>query len=198
MTKTGTQITVCCESLDCTKPQSLVFTPSEFDEWLGESEFNCESCGQEMSVENAGLECHICGEEIEFDNLSQIPLLCDERCPFCAGSPTWDADFYSIVVSGSWAAEYSVYDWTTSGKRMTELERAGRTDYWEGLVHFCTAEEFISIYEGRCIKASPTGLYRRKAVCLTEATQPNWGELQSSHGEYGFVFRKRDIIGLRG
>jgi hypothetical protein len=37
-----------------------------------------------------------------------------------------------------------------------------------------------------------------KAVCLTEATMPNWTELKKTHGDYGFVFRKRDIIGLSG
>ena len=128
----------------------------------------------------------------------------DERCPECAGSKEWDADFYSVVVADSWSAYYGVYDWTASGKRMDALERKGRTDYWEGLVHFCEAEQFIAIYEERRIRASSTGLYAKrnpsetKAVCLTEATMPNWEELKKSHGEYGFVFRKRDIIGASG
>jgi hypothetical protein len=198
------QIAVYCAADDCKKPQSLSFTPSEFDEWIEEDAVDCNSCGTEMSVEGVTLECHICGAEIEFDSLSQISLLCDERCPYCAGNPTWDADFLSVVVAGSWAAEYAVYDWTANRQQTSCLERSGRTDYWEGLVHFCTASEFISIYESRCIKAASTGLYchrnpsQTKAICLTETTQPNWGELQSSHGEYGFVFRKRDIIGLGG
>jgi len=204
MKRTQGEITVYCDNIDCNQPQSLTFTPSEFDEWIEESEVNCESCETEMSVEGLSLECFICGAEIEFDGLSQIALLFDERCPYCAGNPTWDADFLSVIVAGSWSAAYAVYDWTANGQRTSALERSGRTDYWEGLVHFCTASEFISIYESRGIRAASTGLYRHrnpsqtKAVCLTETTQPNWGEIQSSHGEYGFVFRKRDIIGLGG
>lgn len=193
-----------CDNINCEMSQSLMVTPSEFDEWIEDGEVNCESCGNEMSVEGLTLECFICGAEIEFDDLSQIPLLCDERCPYCAGNPNWDVDFLSVVVVGSWTAAYASYDWTANRRQTSYLERSGRTDYWEGLVHFCKASEFISIYESRCIKATSTGLYYRrnpsktKAVCLTETTQPNWGEIQSSHGEYGFIFRKRDIIRLKG
>ncbi|MFO1043280.1 MAG: hypothetical protein U0941_15915 [Planctomycetaceae bacterium] len=39
---------------------------------------------------------------------------------------------------------------------------------------------------------------KSKAVCLTETTLPNWNELKAAHGEYGFVFRKRDVIALKG
>ena len=84
------------------------------------------------------------------------------------------------------------------------FERQGRSDYWEGVVHFCKAEQFIAIYKERRIRASSTGLYTKrnpsesKAVCLTEATMPNWTELTKTHGDHGFVFRKRDIIGLSG
>ncbi|MHC2069629.1 hypothetical protein ACYFX5_19325 [Bremerella sp. T1] len=39
---------------------------------------------------------------------------------------------------------------------------------------------------------------KSKAVCLSESTLPNWKELKDAHGEYGFVFRKKDIIRLKG
>lgn len=197
-------IEVSCENLDCEKPQSLSFTPSEFEEWIGEGNFACKQCGDEMSISGVRLECYICDAEIEFLSLSQIPLLLDERCPYCAGRQEWDADFYSVVVAGSWSAYYGEYDWAARRRPPTELERQGRSDYWEGLVHFCTAEKFIAIYEERRIRASSTGLYGKrnpantKAVCLTEATIPNWTELKGTHGDYGFVFRKRDIIRLLG
>jgi len=205
MTKLG-HITVYCENIDCKEPISVSFTPSDFDAWIGDCEFNCQSCGTELSVEGAKLECHICGAEIEFDHLSQIPMLFDERCPHCAGHPTWDADFLSIVVAGSWAADYAVYDWTANGKRVDILERKGRSDYWEGLVHFCSAKEFIEIYRQRRIEAHATGAFRRRkgsagktrAVCLTETTEGNWAEIKAAHGDYGFVFQKRDIIGIGG
>lgn len=197
-------INVTCENNDCVGQQSLSFTPTEFEDFLEEGEFNCDSCGNEMSVDGHQIECYIC--EVEFDDysLSQISLLLDERCESCAGRPEWDADFYSIRIAGSWSSEYDIYDWSASGKQASVLERKGRTDYWEGLVHFCSAEEFISIYRDRRIRCSSTGLYNKKhadkskAVCLTEATIPNWDELKVAHGEYGFIFRKKDVIRLDG
>ena len=197
-------VEVSCENLDCKNPQAMSFTPSEFEEWIEDGEFECNGCREEMSVSGVTLECYICCAVIDFLSLSQIPAMLEERCPECAGREEWDADFYSIVVAGSWSAHYGVYDWTAHGKRMDVLERKGRSDYWEGLVHFCNAEEFIAIYDERRIRASATGLYGRRnptearAVCLTEATMPNWRELKERHGEYGFVFRKRDIIAVSG
>jgi hypothetical protein len=197
-------ITVSCENIDCDKPQSMSFTPSEFEDYLEEGEFNCDSCGEEMSVAGHRIECYICDMEFEGYSLSQIPSLLEERCASCAGREEWDADFYSIRIAGSWSSEYDIYDWSARRKRVENLERRGRTDYWEGLVHFCSAEEFVSIYRERRMRASSTGLYgkkypdRSKAVCLTETTVPNWEELKAIHGEYGFVFRKKDIIHLKG
>jgi hypothetical protein len=197
-------ITVSCENIDCSEPQSLSFTPTEFEDYLEEGEFACGSCGEEMSAEGVRIECYICDAEFDDYNLSQLPSLLEERCNNCAGREEWDADFYSIRIAGSWSSEYDIYDWTANGKQISSLEREGRTDYWEGLVHFCSAEEFISIYRERRIRAASTGLYgkrnpnKTKAVCLTEATMPNWDELKKAHGNYGFVFRKRDVIGLQG
>lgn len=197
-------IRVSCENIDCSKPPSLSFTPTEFEGYLEEGEFDCNACGEEMSVEGVRIECHICGEEFEGYSLSDLQSLLEERCGSCAGRAEWDVDFYSIRIAGSWSSEYDIYDWTANGKQIASLEREGRTDYWEGLVHFCSAKEFISIYRDRRIRAASTGLYgkrnpdKTKAVCLTEATMPNWDELKAAHGKYGFVFRKRDIIGLQG
>lgn len=197
-------ITVSCENIDCPKPQSMSFSPSEFEDWLIEENVECQSCGVELSVDGLVIECFICDAEFEGYKLSQIPMLLEERCNNCAGRDAWDADFYSIRIAGSWSSEYDIYDWTANGKEVGRLERKGRTDYWEGLVHFCSADEFIAIYRDRRIRASATGLYgkrnpdKTKAVCLTEATVPNWNELKATHGNYGFVFRKRDIIGLMG
>jgi hypothetical protein len=197
-------IAVRCENIDCSKRLSLSFTPTEFEGYLEEGEFDCDSCDEEMSVEGVRVECYICQAEFEDYGLSELQSLLEDRCESCAGREEWDVDSYSIRIAGSWSSEYDIYDWTAKGKQIASLEREGRTDYWEGLVHFCTAGEFISIYRDRRILASSTGLYgkrnpsKTKAVCLTEATMPNWDELKAAHGEYGFVFRKRDVIGLKG
>jgi hypothetical protein len=182
----------------------MTFTPSDFDEWLGEGEFDCKSCKKQLSVEGAVVKCYLCDSEAEYFDLSHLPLVMDERCAACAGHPSWDADFYTLVIAGSWTEEFMIYDWTRNGKQIADLERTGRTDYWEGLVHFCGASEFISIYKDRRIRASSTGYYKKahpeksRAVCLTEAVQSNWNELKSRFGEYGFVFRKRKIVELGG
>jgi hypothetical protein len=197
-------ISVNCEKTDCTKQQAMSFTPSEFEEWLEKGIVGCESCGQEMSVKGVSIECYICEEEFEGYSLAQIPLLLDDRCHNCAGREEWDAEIYSIRIAGSWSSEYDKYDWRADRKQIGPLEREGRTDYWEGLVHFCNAEQFISIYKDRRIRAYATGLCKNwcakktKAVCLSEATLPNWDELKKSHGEYGFVFRKREVVDLGG
>ena len=118
-------IEVLCENLDCEKPQMLSFTPSEFEEWIEEGEFECKRCGTEMSVSGVSLKCYICDAEIEFLSLSQIPAMLEERCAACAGRPEWDADFYSLVVAESWSDYYGVYDWTASRKRPGALRTSG-------------------------------------------------------------------------
>lgn len=198
------QIDVICENIDCERPESISLTPSEFEDWLGKGEFACGDCGHEFSIDNLNVVCALCTADIHYLDLSHLAndILCDP-CPECAAR--WGVDeFRTVFVEGSWSEAHFIYDWTRSGRRIDVLERRGRTDYWEGLVHFCTAEEFVSIYRQRRIGASSTGLYGKrnpsatKAVCLTEATMPNWEDLKESHGEYGFVFRKRDIIGVSG
>jgi hypothetical protein len=197
-------ISVRCENIDCDNPQSHRFTPTEFEEFIAQGKFECDTCGEEMAAEGYRIECYLCDMEFDGYSLSQIPSLLEERCTSCAGREEWDADFCSIRIAGSWATEFAVTDWSMSPKAGKELKRKGRTDYWEGLVHFCSAEEFISIYRDRRIKAASTGLYykkypgKTKAVCLTESTIPNWQEIKEKHGEYGFVFRKSDIIRLGG
>src|SRR5207248_3512053 len=124
------------------------------EDWLEQAKIECESCGVELSVDGLRIECYICDAEFEGYSLSQIPSLLEERCNNCAGREEWDADFYSIRIAGSWSSEYDIYDWTANRKQVGALERKGRTDYWEGLVHFCSAEEFIAIFRDRRIRAS--------------------------------------------
>lgn len=199
------KISISCVNYECDSPVSISLTPSEFEDWIEDSEHHvCSSCGEAVVVEGLSIVCYICDAELDFIDLWHIPELLSERCPNCAGRAEWQVDFFSVVVSGSWSEAFGVYDWSEEAKSMSGLERKGRTDYWEGLVHFCSAEEFIAIYKERRVRAFSTGLYNKKhpndtkAVCLTETTYPNWQELKDTHGSYGFVFRKRDIIRLNG
>lgn len=197
-------IVVNCENDHCANPYSTAFTPTEFEKFASKGKFQCDACGEMMSAEGYRIECFVCDTHFEGYSLSEIPLLLEERCDVCAGREDSDADFCTIRIVGSWSMEADSYEWSMSPKAGEELKRKGRTDYWEGLVHFCTAEEFISIYRDRRIRAASTGLYykkypdKTKAVCLTESTIPNWKEIKEAHGEYGFVFRKSDIIRLGG
>ena len=193
-----------CENMDCSSEHFQTLTPSQFADAVHWNDFLCPVCEEELTISGLDLECYICGAEIEFNDVSEIRHWLGERCPYCAGSKYCDADFYCIVIRGSWTELFQSYDWFERGKSPRPLERENRTDYWEGVVHFCQADEFISIYKERRIKAEPTGLYNKrspsesKAVCFTEATEPNWDEIKAKHGDYGFVFRKRDIIKLGG
>lgn len=105
---------------------------------------------------------------------------------------------HSVHVPGSWYELKDQYDWMRNGRNPKPLVRSGRTDYWEGLVHFCTADQFASIYADERVKASTTGYFKVPAVCLSEATLGNWSELQKKHGSFGYVFRKREVIAAGG
>jgi|GEM_PF-1575597 len=193
-----------CENDDCQENTPHALSESEFSEWIEDCDIECESCGEELSVSGLKLKCYLCDADIDYMSLADALHWIQERCPYCAGHKTWNVDFYTITVADSWQEAYSIYDWTADGRSDAPLKRKDRTDYWEGLVHFCTAEEFILIYKERVIRAASTGLYGKrnpkatKAVCLSETTQPNWQELKDTHGEYGFVFRKKDIIAVDG
>ncbi|WP_417746687.1 hypothetical protein [Rosistilla oblonga] len=193
-----------CENFDCDKQYSEELSPMKFADTVQWNDFLCPHCDEELSISCLDFGCYICGADIEVNSVSDVQHWLGEKCPFCAGSKYWDADFYSVVVRGSWADLFQTYDWFERGKSARPLERENRSDYWEGVVHFCEADEFISIYKERKIRAESTGLYKKrnpkhtKAVCLTEAPSSDWDEIKSRHGEYGFVFRKRDIIKLDG
>ena len=174
---------------------------TEFENWLEESydKYDCSKCGEPLclvSPDDLQLECYICSARFEFDSLEQAHLVLTDKCSNCCGR--YDFPQHSVCVPGSWSYYRGIYDWAASEKDTSLLARKGRTDYWEGLVHFCDASQFVSIYKQRVIKASSTGYFGVPAVCLTEATIPNWKELQEVHGSFGFVFKKKDIIGLGG
>ncbi len=187
------KIRISCENCDDGETQEL--SPSEFVDWLNEGELTCPECGEEYATENLDVRCANCDAEIEYLDLAHLSDLLGDICPECE-CRYGITGFRQIYVHGSWDEARYLYEWTEDSVPTAPLDRPNRTDYWEGLVHFCQADEFIAIYKDRKINASTTGLFRKKAVCLTEATRSNWGELCERHGEYGFIFRKRDLIRL--
>jgi len=79
-------IRVSCEKIDSNKPQSHLFTRTEFEEFISDGRYECDTCGEEMSAEGYRIECFLCDMEFEGYSLSQIPLLLEKRCGSCASS----------------------------------------------------------------------------------------------------------------
>ncbi|QDT55486.1 hypothetical protein Pan44_35300 [Caulifigura coniformis] len=198
-------IELTCENDDCGHEYSVSVSPSDLQQRLEEQDINCPHCGEQLSGSGT-LECYVCTNTQDFHDLTEAGYAIEEKCPACAGHPQWEGDvnFYTMRVAGSWYSEMRSYEWALEQKLTDELEREGRTDYWEAVIHFCKAEEFVAIYRDRTIRAASTGLYKKrnpddsKAVCLTEATVPNWDELKATHGHYGYVFQKRELIAISG
>jgi len=190
-------IVLYCANLDCDRDDGRELTPSEFVDWLYDEGPACPDCGEEFCAKNLIVRCANCDADIDFLDLNHLADILGDTCPECAGR-YGITGFRQIHVHGSWSEAWYAYEWTEKRMSAEEISRKGRSDYWEAIVHFCTAEEFISIYRDRKIEASKTGLYGKPAVCLTEATRPNWGEIKARHGEYGFIFRKSDIIAVDG
>lgn len=159
----------------------------------------CSRCGLEVELESPdefALECHVCEMSYSTASLSEAMWSISEGCIACQEHRNFPGD--SVHVYGSWHYLYAAYEWKKNGKDAAELKREERTDYWEGVIHFCEPSEFASICEADRILASETGYFGKPAVCLTEATFGNWRDLQVRHGHCGFVFRKRDILDAGG
>jgi len=190
-------IVLTCENIDCDYRDGQELEPSEFVDWLYDERPECPQCAEELFAENLIVRCANCDVDIDYLNLAHLADILGGTCPECAARHGITG-FRQIHVHGSWSEAWYLYEWTEEYVSADDLSRKGRSDYWEGIVHFCSAEEFISIYQNRKINAQPTGLYREPAVCLSEATVSNWGEIKEQHGDYGFIFRKRDIIAIDG
>jgi hypothetical protein len=191
--------------LICANGHRTDMTLTSFEYWLKDGCLLCpqQGCSANVELEEpVGIGCYICGDGGEIQDLEHGRYLLEDKCDGCCGKH--DFDEYSMHVIDSWPYWYAIHKWTEDGQNADELDRTGRTDYWEGVVHFCDVHEFISIYKERTLRPSPTGYFyaldpgNSKAVCLTETTRDNWKELKETHGDYGFLFRKRDIIALGG
>ena len=178
-------------NLSCQNGHDILLTPTALQSFLEEGNFECEECHELLSLDDKlVLKCQVCDGEWEVSDLDEAAsVVVDELCSHC--EEFTQAHFY---VPGSHAEAIAEYQWTADGVDTQPLKREGRKDYWEGLIHFCTREQFVSIINSNTIKANPTGLYQLPAVCLTETPSTDCSELQAVHGEYGIMFRKNHLM----
>lgn len=182
----------------CEKGHSRLLTATELETLIRGGEFACNRCSGEVDLlepDEIALECRICSDVFEERGLEAAQLTIEGDCPSCELREFNDD---SIHVPGSWQTMEGSYEWMQSGKEDEPLRRLGRTDYWEGVIHFCSAKEFAQIQESGRIKASPTGYFKVPAVCLSEATEGGWDELRELHGDFGYVFHKREFLKVGG
>lgn len=178
--------------LRCPKDHLLKLNASDLEAFLDDGDWGCPKCKKSLDLDGeVSLRCHICDMVYPVSEIEEAKDTIDGRCPPCEERGFTEC---SIHVPDSFYERKAMYEWMRNGKDISSLDRKGRTDYWEGVVHFCKAEEFASIFKDGRIKAGKTGLYNLPAVCLSEATAGGWDELKSRHGDFGYIFRKRDII----
>lgn len=181
--------------LECSEGHRFSVDPTELEEYIEDDSRPCKRCKRSVDlVDEVSLECHICSEVYLVSSLDAARAADDSECGHCSG-----LGFGShYLVPDSWPYRLAAYDWSCNPANPKHLERPGRDDYWEGVVHLCSQREFVSIYKEQKIKASPTGYFRVPAVCLTETPIPFCSELQQVHGDHGFVFKKSKIIAAGG
>jgi len=181
--------------LECTKGHRFSVDATELEDYIDDNGFHCKKCKSPVDLcDEVSLECHICSETYSANSLKEARDAEGTQCGHCSG-----LGFRSyFLVPDSWPCRLAEYDWTYNPTNPEQLQRLGRDDYWEGVIHFCTQKEFISIYDDQKIKASGTGYFRVPAVCLTETPKPCSSGLQKVHGDHGFVFKKSRIIAAGG
>jgi hypothetical protein len=189
-----------CEpfTLACDNGHVKNLTATELEDLIDSGEFGCTECNRPLAFDDptrVTLECHVCSMTFEVTSLDEANATMYLGCQGCEGR---GFDGQSIHVPRSFYYRSAQYEWMRSGREQAPLRRPGRTDYWEGVIHFCDAEEFASIQRDGRIEARPTGKFKLPAVCLSEATEGGWEELRKQHGQFGFIFHKRDILALGG
>ncbi|WP_143178126.1 hypothetical protein [Cystobacter ferrugineus] len=180
----------------CKDGHSQVLTATELEQLIRSSEHECPDCKNPLLTSNLGLECFICSSMFTVSSLEEAEDTIDTGCMDCD-----ERGFHedSIHINNSWGYFENVYQWRRNNNLDEEhLRRKGRTDFWEAVIHFCKPHEFASIYKEGKIKAGKTGYFGVPAVCLTEIPLGNWKDLRVRHGDFGFVFLKRDLIAAGG
>jgi hypothetical protein len=177
--------------LICEQGHTITLSPTKLQAFLEEGDLSCNECGDPLELDSPlSLYCQICDCPWDVSTLQEAAAAAADTCRHCEEFAR-DAYFY---VPGCHQENVAQYEFTTDGADGSSLARKGRHDYWEGLIHFCTREQFVSIFRTGKIVASPTGFFGLPAVCLTETPASECVELKAAHGEYGYVFRKGQLI----
>jgi len=139
--------------LECINGHSCFVDATELESLIDDGDSVCEECGAELELaEEVILECQDCSEEYDVRTLEEARAARDSQCGHCAKN-WFDSDFY---VPGSRGDKMAEYEWVRNGANPERLQRRGREDYWEGVIHFCNRQEFISVFEEQTIRANPT------------------------------------------
>jgi hypothetical protein len=182
--------------VSCENGHSQELTATELERLIRSGEYECPNCEKTLTLtSDLDLECYICADVSNVSDLGEASNTMESRCMACEQHGLGEC---SIHVRDSWEYFEAEYYWRLNGLDEKPLQRKGRTDYWEAVIHFCEVDEFVSSYKQRKIGAGVTGYFRVPAVCLTEAPAGNWKDLQRRHGSFGYVFLKRDLIAAGG
>ena len=176
--------------IECLNRHIIDVNESELDEIL---EFNlCPQCDGELKrvdPENIDVGCTMCGWE-ESTPWQEVGNYVYTGCPNC-GRYIPDSNVH--VLNSFFYKTYEYLDHAQI-KDTEGFKRKDRPDYWEILTHFCSRDEFISILNDNQIKASPTGYYKKDAICFTETPIVYASEIRKKHGDYGFSFEMNSIL----
>ena len=180
----------------CSEGHEDVIPVGDLGEILSSQACMVDDCGDEIAEINPDrieLECKSCSASQSADWQTALNLYhfgCDQ-CPGPAGNGG------DVQVVGSSGYRRNVRDdWY--GLPSKAFNRDGRVDYWEGLIHFCKRDAFVSILRDGLIQAKPTGYYDEPAVCLTETPLPHANEIRGRFGRFGFAFLKSEILSIGG
>lgn len=182
--------------LECPRGHHFTLDATELEEYIEDDSLHCKKCARIVELcEEVSLECYVCSGVYPVSSLEEARLAEGTPCGHCHDLGGFT--FY-FMVPGSWPFQLAEYDWSRNPANPKQLRRVGRDDYWEGVVHYCTRKQFVSIFEEQKIRACRTGYFNEPAVCMTETPMEFSSELKVVHGEYGFVFKKSRIIAAGG
>lgn len=175
--------------VNCENGHELSLSLSDIEEIL-ENELcpECEGKIESIEPDDFSVECLSCMWEnfVDWEAAGSHLVL---GCPRCSGTVYLVGSFaYEIALNEPELKEYT-YSLTT---------RKGRPDYWYFLTHFCKRDEFVKILDGNIIQAKQTGYFNVPAVCFTHVPLSFTKEIRKRQGEYGIVFREKDIYGYGG
>ena len=182
--------------LECSKGHRFSVDATELEDYIEDEGLHCKECTRAVDLcEELSLECHVCAGVYPVTSMEEAREAVESPCGHCLHEGGVSVYF---GVPDSWPFQIAEYEWSRDPANPKHLKRVGREDYWEGVIHFCSKKNFVSIYTDQRIRASLTGYFNLPAVCLTDTPVDFSAEIKANYGEYGFVFKKSDIIAAGG